>query len=151
MCFTKPEDIVFKERRYFREPYPHRWVIRDAQDDIIAHVGVHEKSVEADERTFPIGGIAEVCVHPDLRGRGFVKSMLACVHDWLIRHGFDFAVLFGDPRVYSSSGYIEVNNLVHDDWKATGEIYTSQSPVMVRQLFDTPWPAGMVYLSGPKF
>ena len=150
-CFTKPEDVVFKDRRYFREPYPHRWVIRDTQGSIIAHVGVHEKFVEADGRTFRIGGIAEVCVHPEFRGRGLVKTMLASVHDWLIRHEFDFAVLFGDPRVYDSSGYVEVNNLIHDDVTATGERRTSQSPAMVRQLSDTPWPDGQVYLPGPKF
>jgi len=150
-CFTKPQDVVFKTQRYFREPYPHRWVIRDADGSIIAHVGVHEKTVEADGRTFRIGGIAEVGVHPTFRGRGLVKAMLAGVHDWLIRHGFDFVVLFGDPHVYSSSGYVVVNNLIHDDLTATGERRTSQSPAMVRQLSDTPWPAGQVYLPGPKF
>ena len=24
LCFTNPEDAVFRERRYFAEPYPHR-------------------------------------------------------------------------------------------------------------------------------
>ena len=150
-CFTKPEDVVFRDRRYFVEPYPNRWVIRDTRGVIIAHVGVHEKAVEADGRTFRIGGIAEVCVHPDFRGRGFVRAMLACVHDWLIRHEFDFAVLFGDPSIYSSSGYVQVNNLVHDDVTSTGEKCTSQSPAMVRLLSDAPWPDGRVYLPGPKF
>jgi predicted N-acetyltransferase YhbS len=151
MCFTKPEDVVFKDRRYFREPYPHRWVIRESKGSIVAHVGVHEKSVEASARLFRIGGIAEVCVHPDYRSRGFVRAMLACVHDWLIRHGFDFAVLFGDPHIYASSGYVQVNNLVHDDETATDEKYTSQSQAMVRLLSETPWPAEQVYLPGPKF
>ena len=150
-CFTRPEDVVFKDRRYFREPYPHRWVIRDAQDTIIAHVGVHEKTAETDGRIFRIGGIAEVCVHPDFRGRGLVKKMLVRVHDWLIQHEFDFAVLFGDARVYGSSGYVQVNNLVHDNVTATGEICTSHSPTMVRQLSNIPWPDGQVYLPGPKF
>jgi predicted N-acetyltransferase YhbS len=150
-CFTKPEDVVFRDRRYFVEPYPHRWVIRDSRGVIIAHVGVHEKTVEADGRTFQIGGIAEVCVHPEFRGLGFVKAMLACVHDWLSRHEFDFAVLFGDPGIYGSSGYVEVNNLVHDDMTPSGEKCTSQSLAMVRLLSETPWPAGRVYLPGPKF
>jgi len=150
-CFTKPEDVVFKDRRYFIEPYPHRWVIRDTQASLVAHIGVHEKTVEADARHFRIGGIAEVCVHPDYRRRGFVKKMLACVHDWLVRNEFDFAVLFGDPRIYNSSGYVQVNNLIHDDVTATGESCTSQSPVMVRPLTETPWPGGQVYLPGPKF
>jgi len=150
-CFTKPVDVVFRDRRYFREPYPHRWVIRDALRSIVAHVGVHEKSVEADGRRFRIGGIAEVCVHPEFRGRGFIKAMLACVHDWLTRHEFNFAVLFGNPCVYSSSGYVQVDNLIHDAVMATGEKCTSQSPAIVRQLSDTPWPVGQVYLPGPKF
>ena len=147
-CFTKPEDVVFKERRYFVEPYPHRWVIRDTQGSIIAHIGVHEKTVETAGRHFRIGGIAEVCVHPDFRGRGFVKKMLSCVHDWLTRNEFDFVILFGDPRIYSSSGYVQRDNLIHDDAAGTG---TSQSPVMVRPLTETPWPGGQVYLPGPKF
>ena len=150
-CFTKPEDVVFKDRRYFCEPYPHRWVIRESKGSIVAHVGVHEKSVEADGRTFQIGGIAEVCVHPKYRSRGFVRAMLACVHDWLIRHELDFAVLFGDPRIYASTGYVQVNNLVHDDETAAGKKRTSRSPAMVRLLSDTPWPSGQVYLLGPKF
>jgi hypothetical protein len=151
LCFTKPEDVVFKTQRYFHEPYPHRWVIRDTHGSIIAHAGVHEKTVEAGAHTFRIGGIAEVCVHPDFRGRGYVKKMLACVHDWLIRHEFEFAILFGKPDVYTSSSYVEVNNLIHDDVTSDGENCTSQSPAMVRQLSDTPWPAGQAYLPGPKF
>ena len=147
-CFTKPEDVVFKDRRYFIEPYPHRWVIRDMQGSIVAHIGVHEKAVEADGRHFRIGGIAEVCVHPDFRGRGLVKKMLACVHDWLIQNEFDFAILFGDPRIYGSGGYVQLGNLIHDDAAGTG---TSPSPVMVRPLTETTWPGGQVYLPGPKF
>ena len=59
-CFTKPQDVVFRDRRYFRDPYPHRWVIRDDNNAIVAHIGVHEKQVEAEGRTCRIGGIAEV-------------------------------------------------------------------------------------------
>ncbi|MBN2316772.1 MAG: GNAT family N-acetyltransferase [Sedimentisphaerales bacterium] len=150
-CFTKPEDVVFRDRRYFIEPYPHRWVIWDMQGSLVAHIGVHEKTVEADARHFRIGGICEVCVHPDFRGRGFVRKMLVCVHDWLVRNEFDFAILFGDPRIYGSSGYVQKDNLIHDDATATGKSGTSQSPVMVRPLTETSWPGGPVYLPGPKF
>ena len=150
-CFTKPQDVVFKDRRYFCEPYVHRWVIRDARRCIVAHAGVHEKAVEAEGCRFPIGGLAEVCVHPEYRGRGYVKAMLACIHDWLIPREFDFAVLFGEPSIYQSSGYVEVSNLAHDEVTAAGEKCKAPSPAMVRQLSDTPWPATEVYLPGPKF
>ena len=74
-CFTKPQDVVFKYRRFFREPYPHRWVIRDENDAIVAHIGVHEKQVETECSTYRIGGISEVCVHPNYRGKGYVRMM----------------------------------------------------------------------------
>ena len=150
-CFTKPQDVVFKDHRYFCEHYPHRWVIRDARRCIIAHAGVHEKAVEADGRRFRIGGLAEVCVHPDYRGRGFVKAMVACIDDWLIASGYDFAVLFGEPYIYQSSGYVLVNNLVYDEVTPSGDKFKAPEPAMVKELSGTPWPTSQVYLPGPKF
>ncbi len=151
-CFTKPQDYVFRRRRYFRQPYRHRWIIRMGRA-IIAHVGVHDKYVESEGRRFHIGGIAEVCVHPDFRGRGYVKAMLDCVHGWLEVLGtpygeqrFDFAVLFGKPQIYTSSGYVQVGNLILDD-----ETDSDAGNAMVKQLTQTPWPAAPVHLSGPKF
>lgn len=146
-CFTKAQDVVFKDRRYFREPYPNRWVIRDGRGALVAHIGVHEKEVETGGTTFRIGGICEVCVLPAYRGRGYVRAMLESAHDWLTARGFVFAVLFGNPRVYGSSGYVQVTNLFHggeeEGWK--------QVNAMVRELAGTPWPSEEVHLPGPKF
>jgi len=146
-CFTKPEDSVFRTRRHFVEPYPHRWIIRDPQDRLVAHIGVHEKSAEVDGRKLRIGGIAEVCVHPDYRGRGYVKAMLACAHDWMRRNGFTFSVLYGDLNVYGSSGYVEVRNLAYSGdeqgWHPTSG--------MVLALTDEPWPTSQVRIPGKKF
>ena len=146
-CFTQPHDVVFKERRYFREPYPHRWVIRNEHGAIVAHIGVHEKSVESEGRSFRVGGIAEVCVHPDYRGRGYVRMMLQCAHEWLSEHGYTFAALFGAPPVYGSSGYVQVTNLVYGG----GEEGWKKVTAMVKVLSNTPWPAGEVRLPGPTF
>ena len=146
-CFTKPQDVVFKDRRYFREPYKHRWVIRGESGDLVAHVGVHDKSIEADGKTFRIGGICEVCVHPDYRGRGYVKVMLACAHAWMSEHEVPFSVLFGAQRVYGSSGYCQVDNMLSNEagkgWK----------PIkgMMKEILDLSWPIGEVHLIGLKF
>ncbi len=147
VCFTKPQDTVFKAQRYFRQPYRHRWVIRDEAGRLSAHAGVHEKRIEADGRHWPIGGVAEVCVRPDCRGRGYVKAMLACAHEWMTGNGATFSVLFGRPEVYASSGYASVDNLVHD--ADNGERQSVKA--LVKVLTDVPWPAGVVYLPGPKF
>jgi predicted N-acetyltransferase YhbS len=150
-CFTKPQDVIFKERRYFHEPYPHRWIIKDRHGAFIAHIGVHDKCVKADGKTYRIAGIAEVCVHPDHRGHGYVRAMLLCIHDWLMRQGVDFAMLFGDRRVYSSSGYVLVDNLFHDVETVEGQIYRKQLSAMVKELSGTPWPGTEVHLPGPVF
>jgi predicted acetyltransferase len=148
-CFTAPHDAVFKERRYFCEPYPHRWVIRNEQGVIVAHIGVHEKTVKAGGEVSKIAGIAEVSIHPDYRGRGYVRMMLSSIHDWLAAHGFVFAVLFGKREVYQSSGYVVVENLYHGD-PAQGERKLAAS-VMVKELSGKLWPETPVFLPGPAF
>jgi len=146
-CFLKPEAGEFMETRYFKETCQHRWMIRGEREAIVAHVAVHEKQVEAEGSACRIGGIAEVCVHPDYRGKGYVRLMLRHVHAWLSEQGFVFAVLFGHPRVYSSSGYVKVTNLLYG---GAAEGWT-QTEGMVKELTETPWPTGDVYLPGPTF
>lgn len=147
-CFTKPQDTVFQTQRYFREPYPHRWIVRDEHARMAAHIGVHEKSVESEGQRYPIAGIAEVCVHPEHRQRGYVKAMLAHIHPWLSRHAFVFGMLFGKPAVYASSGYVSVDNLYHD---ADSGDERKQVKAMIKALSETPWPEAEAYLRGPKF
>ena len=150
-CFTKPQDKVFETRRYFTEPPAHRWIIRGENGDPVAHVAVHDKRVVSGGRSYRIAGIAEVCVHPKARGSGFVRKILGHIHAWAGGEGFDFAVLFGDPRVYGSSGYSEVGNLFHDGTAADGTSVRKQVPAMVRPLGARPWAPGEVYLPGPVF
>lgn len=146
LCFTKPQDTVFQSRRYFHEPYPNRWVIRNEAGRLVAHTGVHEKRVIAGGETYPIGGMAEVCVHPEYRGRGFVREMLGCIHPWLAARGFVYSMLFGDPKVYGSSGYFNAENL----WHGT-EAERHKVTAMVRPVASKPWPQGEVFLPGPVF
>ena len=149
-CFRKPQDFVFQERRYFTQPPQHRWMIRNRDGELVAHTAVHDKTVEAGGKSFRIGGIAEVCVHPDFRGRGYVKIILAQIHDWLISEGYDFAVLFGMVEVYASAGYVQKDNLFHDA-EVDGKKTRKQVTPMVRELSGIPWPSCEVYLPGPVF
>ena len=151
MCFTGPQDAVFKTRRYFNDPYPHRWIIRDGRGGLAAHVGVHERRVVAEGKPLRIIGIAEVCVRPDHRGRGHVRAILCEIHAWAARQGFEFSVLFGMPEVYRSSGYKCVENLFLDVRERDGRIAPKQTPAMVRELAQAPWPSAEVYLDGAIF
>ena len=147
-CFTGPQDHVFKERRYFNDPYPHRWIIRGDHGGPVAHVGVHDRVIHVEEKEYRFGGIAEVSVHPDYRARGLVKKILVVAHQWLKVHGFPFAILLGNPQVYTSSGYKVVDNILYDDGTDT---WKPLEHTMVCELADVSWPAATVHMPGKKF
>jgi predicted N-acetyltransferase YhbS len=146
-CYTRPGDEILKEQSHFGEPYPYRWIVRDGDGVIVAHMGVVEREVVAGEDVYRVGGVAAVCVHPDCRGRGHVRVMLRDAHAWMVQHGFDFAMLFGDPRVYGSSGYVNAR-ITHEK---QGSDERGQATAMVCEITDTPWPSGPVHLRGFRF
>src|SRR5262249_48590793 len=103
-CFTK--DPCFRDRRYWKEIPSHRAVLREANGQLAGNVAVHRKILGTSTGDLLVGGIAEVCVRKDCRGRGYVRAMLDEVHNFLTKNDFPFAMLFGDRKVYASSGYI---------------------------------------------
>jgi GNAT superfamily N-acetyltransferase len=151
LCFTKPGDVVFKERRYFHEPPAHRWLMRDTTGMAIAHIAVHEKHVVVDHKKYPIGGIAEVCVHPDHRGKGYIKRILAAIEVWLRFQKIDYTVLFGNPKIYASSGYQPVTNLFHDAKDGEGKPCFEYAQAMIKPLTTQRWFTPEVYLPGLTF
>ena len=103
-CFTKPGDEIFESRRYFEVAPVWRWSIRSG-DRLIAHAAAHDLGIRFASGSFRILGIAEVCVEPESRGHGLVRSMLDVAHGFGVEQGFDFAMLFGRPEIYRSCGY----------------------------------------------
>lgn len=152
-CFTKPQDHVFKHRRYFNEMPAHRWLVRDEHDGrLVAHIAVHERVLLAGADTFVVGGIAEVCVHPSHQGRGYVKQLVAATHDWMSARGWSFSILFGESRYYASSGYVPVDNLFLAPTAPDGsKLRVEAGGALVCRLGDTPWPSVPATIPGPIF
>lgn len=152
-CYSEPSASVFARQRYYRDPHPHRWVIRDTAGVIVAHVGVPDRTVEHAGRTYRIGGIADVAVHPDYRRRGWMRRMLRDIHDWQRERGFVFSVLFGADVIYGSSGYVRVENLWCDADEGAGEARGNRiaTSAMIKPLTDLPWPDGEIHLPGATF
>ena len=148
-CFTKPEDVVFRERRYFAEPPAHRWMIRNPEGQVVAHIAAHQRRVEAGAWSAPAGGLAEVCVHPGSRGQGLVRLLLKAVHADLQERGCLFSVLFGDPRFYSSSGYVKPDPVFIGP--GPDGRWIPADGIMVRPLSQLAWPAGEVHVPGLIF
>jgi hypothetical protein len=147
-CFTK--DPVFRTRRFWKEMPSRRAILRNAPGDLGGHVAVHRKVLGSMAGDLLVGGIADVCVRADCRGRGYVRAMLAKVHDDLAAGKFDFAMLFGDKAVYSSSGYVNIDNplrfLEGDEVVVKAFDYAMIRPVRLHD-----WPAGEIDLRGPIF
>jgi predicted acetyltransferase len=149
VCFTR--DPKFKKQRYNHELPQHRWYMKNGEQ-VIANVALHAKTISTVEGEIKIGGIAEVAVHPDYRGRGYVKIMLRQIHDWLKQSNYPFAMLFGDYKVYSSSGYVNIDNELKyfDTEQKQWRVKKIQS-AMICPLAEKKWPEGLINLNGPMF
>ena len=151
VCFSDP---CFATRRFCHEMPAHRWILReDTGGRLVAHVAAHDKVIGVSGGDLRVLGIAEVCVHPDQRGRGHVRALLSAAHKWGAENGFPFAMLFGRAEVYAGSGYMPAANAIrrmHGDgsWQ-TGPMESA----MFRPLAEKspPWPGGGIDLRGPLF
>jgi predicted N-acetyltransferase YhbS len=135
---------VFKDKRHYYELPAHRWLVRD-EGELIAHLAVHDKTFEHEGTNIPFLGIAEVCVAPSHRGRGLVRAMLQAAETQFST--VPFAILLGDPGVYSSSGYHMVDTIYFPDRDAENP----NPDTMVKALGAAAWPSGKVVIEGPPF
>lgn len=151
LSISFPDQPIFLKQRFFKEMPRYRWYIEDG-DELVAHVALHEKTINVDVQKLRIGGIAEVCVHPDYRKKGLAKKVLNGADDWMIMRGYKFSMLFGDTNVYASSGYFSIDNkIIYVDYKTNQIKIEKNIDAMVKQLSDKPWPTGYVNLNGPTF
>ncbi|MGR5459731.1 MULTISPECIES: GNAT family N-acetyltransferase [Vibrio] len=74
-CFAKEQNKIFPIQHYFNELPRHHYLLWDG-NRLAAHIAVHEKQVMIDDQSFPICGIAEVCVDSGSCGQGLVKILL---------------------------------------------------------------------------
>ncbi len=148
-CF--PYETILLARRYIHEAPAHRWLVRAASGELIAHAAVHDKVISAGGVQLRIGGIAEVCVAHAFRGRGLVGKMLIEAHAWMRVEGITFAMLFGHPRVYSSSGYRVIENPIHAENALIYQWNPFKGKPMIHALASDSWPSGPVDLRGPTF
>lgn len=149
-CFTDP---CFAHQRFCHEMPQHRWIILAENGEPAAHLAAHDKFIGAFTGDLRVFAVAEVCVHPDFRGRGLVRDLIAAAHAWARAQEFPWAMLFGEPAVYASSGYLKISNPIRrfsprrSAWEAS-----PMASAMTCPLSDAPaWPQGEIDLRGPLF
>lgn len=130
-CF--PGQPAFREHPWWNEE-PRFRVVQSQWGEPLAHVGGITRTVIVGEERIEVLGVCDVAVTAGARGRGLMKSSLQALH--LLGSQHDYAVLLTDnPRLYHSSGYIEIDGL---QW---GMVRGLQQPT-------STWPAGSVLLNG---
>ena len=148
-CFG---DLCFRQQRFCTELPAHRWVIYGTGDIIAAHVAIHIKVLGSEQGDIKAGGVAEVCVHPDYRGRRLTRRLLTAAEDYMRENGIDFSALFGDAKVYSSAGYRQQGNPLRYYEKTSNSWECgANTGFMVKELTGRKWPQGTIDLRGPKF
>ncbi|NOY58978.1 MAG: GNAT family N-acetyltransferase, partial [Calditrichaeota bacterium] len=110
ICF--PHESVFATQRFLYEKPKYRWCVFSNQTQLVAHTALHIKTIKTESGKYGIGGIAEVCVHPEFRRKGLVRAMMDKVDALLISEKISFSMLFGEGKIYRSSGYFEVKNKI---------------------------------------
>jgi predicted acetyltransferase len=151
-CFPQPQNAFFRDRRYAQEMPRHRYLLRDESGRLLGHLAVHDKLVGVGEADLRVGGMAEMCVHESQRGLGRAKELLSQAHRGLQQQGVAFSLLFGEPELYTSSGYLPLLAPVRRFVPAEQAFETGPLRVALhRPLTDRPWPEGPIDLRGPMF
>ena len=77
--------------------------------------------------------------------------MLGEAHAWMQCEGIPFAMLFGQPKVYASSGYAVIDNTILAATTLLDQWNPFKGKPMIHPIAAQPWPAGPVDLRGPTF
>lgn len=107
-CFDAPHLTAL----YALDPERHRrtFVAENPAGDGIDAVVVHVPRLIRDAAGTPrrVGGIGSVATHPEARGRGLVRQLLAAAERSMTAEGCAWSLLFtGTPGVYRGSGWQE--------------------------------------------
>jgi len=148
-CFSF--NPIFLARRYFIRRPEHRWLVKTPAGQIVAHAALHEKTIGTESGDLLIGGVAEVCVATKHRGLGIAKELLQSIDQWLSARDVPFAMLFGQPKIYASSGYVPMQNELRTDNLLSGHWNPFCGTPMIKALSPIPWPRGIIDLRGSTF
>ncbi len=151
-----PQTEEFKTQRWWHTPLDgsELWIGCEADSELIGSVLLLFREVTTAAGPLTLGGIGNVCSHPDHRGAGAARKCMAAAGA-VIAEQCDFGLLeCGDPVVdfYGAMGWQEIDNEVI--WQfPDGKPGKTESHVMVlagRKALDA-WPVGTVDLNGPNW
>jgi len=154
LCLSFPEQREhFGRRRDWHGSFPAWSAIVESGDEVLAHVGVTERTIDAGGRTLRVAGVLNVFVSPAWRGKGLADRVMSAAMDEARRRGFDAGLLFCVPAlgpVYARGGWRELPGRAFTRVDETGRELPipAGNIAMFLPLGCADFPPGDVHLQG---
>lgn len=110
VCFPHHKNI-YSKTHYLNDNKPAFSAIIEDGDNIIAYVGVIDRTIKIGGRRYRVAGVQNVCVLPKYRHRRLSDGVLKAAMEEAQARRFDFGLLFTQQnikQVYARNGWIEI-------------------------------------------
>ncbi len=143
--FTTPETrflgLLPKLYRPSYRPQEHNYVVTDG-DTLCAAVGAYDHSLRVVGQDIPCRGIGNVAVHPDHRGRSYMKLAMEMAVEDMVRDGVALSALGGRRQRYQYFSYDKAGPchtfvLTSDNIRHT---YGTEAPYTIRTITESTDP-----------
>lgn len=97
----------------YNNPYLEECLFLYLDNKIIGHIGINRRIISHKNKTYIIGGVGDVAIDNEYRGKGFGSKLMKEVSKILKKENYNIGVLFNHPKLdnfYSSCGWIPKDN-----------------------------------------
>jgi predicted N-acetyltransferase YhbS len=151
ICFP-PDAAVFSQTRKWHGSGPAFSCLVETGGEIVAHVGVVDRTVRVGTEQIRAAGIQNVFVLPEYRGQHLSDAVMQTAAHETSARGFDIGLLFCIPeleKVYARVGWILVDNpVIRIDDDGVEKPLPGKNVVMYLPLRRTSLPTGVIHLQG---
>ena len=98
ICFP-PDKEIFSKSRYWHGTAPSWAVLVEEGSQVLAHVGVVERTICVPDEQVTVAGIQNLFVLPGQRSRGFFPKIMKVSMEEARKRGHDFGLLFCIPEL----------------------------------------------------
>jgi predicted N-acetyltransferase YhbS len=154
ICFPHHKD-EFSKTHSLNDNKPAFSVIIEDGGNVIAYVGVIDRTIKVGDRKYRVAGVQNICVLPKYRGRQLSDSILQAATAEAHQQKFDFGLLFTQEKikkVYTHNGWLEIKSRKFIRTKNSINIeMPPESIKMYYPLAVKDFPTGDVDLLGNKW
>lgn len=152
VCFPDDRDIFSQSRAWHGSAASYS-IVMEENGEVIAHVGIVDRTITAGETKVRVAGIQNVLVLPTQRGRGLCDTVMNAAMEEARKRDFDAGLLYCVPeleKVYARCGWtlLPKEEIVRIDETGQGQALPAKNIAMYYPLRVTDFPAGRIHLNG---